>query len=81
MNFGRYKLEIKKDLYQNKLKNKRAELMSILACDKIETRETFWPINRQQVYKKYYDNNVNDNCPVTNYIDENGFYTLLQDLI
>lgn len=56
------------------LAGKREKIMSLLKEKNIETRETFFPINRQNVYKNELNKEDKKQCPVANYISKNGFY-------
>tara|TARA_B110000503_G_scaffold23182_1_gene36102 strand:- start:16238 stop:17380 length:1143 start_codon:yes stop_codon:yes gene_type:complete len=58
----------------NSLIGKRNKLMNALTKRKIETRESFWPINRQKAYKDEIAGKENFDCPIANFIGENGFY-------
>lgn len=57
-----------------KLLGKRNQIMSCLAEMDIETRESFWPINKQDVFKNEFGNTNEFDCPIANSIGENGFY-------
>lgn len=59
---------------KNELEGKRKQIMDKLKRKRIETRETFWPINQQDAYKKEISGDTKLNCPVANFIGENGFY-------
>ena len=54
--------------------NKKQKKIHDELVDKIETRESFWPINRQEVYKHIFQEKDNYDCPIANYIGENGLY-------
>ena len=58
---------------KDNLTGKRNALMEKLNYYKIQTRESFWPINRQDAYKNQFIGK-DFNCPVANFIGENGFY-------
>ena len=54
-------------------RGRREEIMSSLKEKGIETRESFVPFNKQQIFLR--DGSVRqDDCPVANDIGENGFY-------
>lgn len=53
--------------------SRRKEVMDALGYKGIETRESFVPFNQQEIFLR--DKTVRqDDCPVANYVGENGFY-------
>ena len=52
----------------------RDQLLKKLAEKKIETRNSFVPINKQKILVKKYSLFKEDDCPNANYIMNNGFY-------
>ena len=58
----------------NSLQIKRKDLIKQLYKKKIETRESFIPVNYQNTLIRKFKNLRRNNCPNANYIMRNGFY-------